>query len=216
MRTLQAWCITLSLALLPQLGLADEADEAVLQLAHEWAHIKYELPEKAQEKAYADLAEKAHAVAQRYPNRAEPLIWEAIIKSTYAGAKGGFGALGLMKEARDLLLAAEKINPKAMNGAIYTSLGSFYYMVPGWPIGYGDDDKAYEYLKKGLEIGPNEMDAHFFMGDFLFRKHKYKEAAEHLRKVLALPDVPERPVYSKGRKAEAAALLAKVEKKLRR
>lgn len=215
MRRVFGCFLAASLAFLPQVVAADEVDEAVLQLAHEWAHIKYEMPEKKQKEAYAQLAEKAHQISQRYPNRAEPLIWEAIIKSTYAGAKGGFGALRLMKEARDLLLKAEKINPKAMHGAIYTSLGSFYYMVPGWPIGYGDDDKAYEYLKKGLEIGPNDMDAHFFMGDFLYRKHRYEEAAMHLRKVLSLPDVPDRPVYSKGRKAEARELLEKIDKKLK-
>ena len=42
---------------------------------------------------------------QEYPGRAEPLIWHGIILSSLAGAKGGLGALGLAKEARDQLLA---------------------------------------------------------------------------------------------------------------
>lgn len=195
---------------------AEDVAEAVHALQSEWAHIKYELPARQREDAFAKLAEKAHQVASQHQGKAELLIWEAIIKSTYAGEKGGFGALGLMKEARDLLLSAEKIDPTALNGAIYTSLGSFYYMVPGWPIGFGDDDKAREYLEKGLEIGPDDMDANFFMGDYWMEQKKYAKAVPYLEKVLALPPVTERPVYSKGRKAEAQMLLAKANKKLHR
>ncbi len=191
--------------------LADEVH--ALQL--EWAKIKYQLPENRQEEAFAALAERAHAISAAHPGKAEPLIWEAIIKSTYAGAKGGLGALSLMKEARDLLLAAEKIDPKAMHGSIYTSLGSFYYMTPGWPIGFGDDDKALEYLKKALEIAPDDMDANFFMGDYWMEQKKYKKAAPYLKKVIALPPVADRPVYSRGRKAEAQALLDKIPAHLR-
>ena len=190
-----------------------DADVHALQL--EWAKIKYQLPENKQEEAFAALAERAHALSAAHPGKAEPLIWEAIIKSTYAGAKGGLGALSLMKEARDLLLAAEKIDPKAMHGSIYTSLGSFYYMTPGWPIGFGDDDKALEYLNKALEIAPDDMDANFFMGDYWMEQKKYKKAAPYLKKVIALPAVADRPVYSKGRKAEAQALLDKIPAHLR-
>jgi len=191
-------------------GLANSEKLAGLQ--HEWAHINYEMNDDAKEAAFEALANKAHAWSEAHHNQAEPLIWEAIIKSTYAGAKGGLGALSLMEEARDLLLKAEKIDAKALNGSIYTSLGSFYYMTPGWPLGFGDDDKAEEYLAKALEMAPNDMDANYFTGDFWLEEHKYKKAAKYLQKVIDLPDVESRPVYSKGRKAEATEKLKKVKK----
>jgi len=186
--------------------------EELKSLQHEWAQINYEMNDDAKEAAFEALAKKAHAWSEEHHNQAEPLIWEAIIKSTYAGAKGGLGALSLMEEARDLLLKAEKINSKALNGSIYTSLGSFYYMTPGWPIGFGDDDKAEEYLAKALEMAPNDMDANYFSGDFWLEEHKYKKAAEYLQKVIDLPNVEDRPVYSKGRKAEAVERLEKAKK----
>ncbi|MDQ6976402.1 MAG: hypothetical protein Q9M22_07550 [Mariprofundaceae bacterium] len=188
------------------------ADESttVMGLMNKWAKINYLVAEDDQEKAFAELAKVAHDWVKKSPNQAPPLIWEAIIKSTYAGAKGGLGALSLMKEARDLLLLAEKINPQALDGSIYISLGSFYYMVPGWPIGFGDDDQALEYLKKGLSIAPDNMDANYFMGDYWLEEHKYKKAIPFLEKVVNMPDVENRPVYSKGRKAEAAKKLAKI------
>jgi len=190
--------------------------QQVAQLQHEWAVANYQTPEKNKEAAFKALVDKASALTARYPDKAEPKIWEAIIRAGYAGAMGGlqslFSAMPQMKQGRDLLLAAEKIDPKAMDGSIYTTLGSFYYMVPGGIIGFGDDDKALVYLKKGLAIAPNGMDANYFMGDYWLHEKQYAKAVPYFEKVLALPDVASRPIYSKGRKAEAAAKLAQAKK----
>ena len=48
---------------------------------------------------------------------AEPLIWEGIVVSSEAGARGGLGALSLCKDAKQRLEEALKINDKALNGA---------------------------------------------------------------------------------------------------
>ena len=190
--------------------------QQVAQLQHEWAVANYQTPEKNKEAAFKALVDKASALTARYPDKAEPKIWEAIIRAGYAGAMGGlqslFSAMPQMKQGRDLLLAAEKIDPKAMDGSIYTTLGRFYYMVPGGFIGFGDDDKALAYLQKALAIAPNDMDANYFMGDYWLHEKKYAKAVPYFEKVLALPDVASRPIYSKGRKAEAAAKLAQAKK----
>ncbi|HKJ84327.1 MAG TPA: tetratricopeptide repeat protein [Mariprofundaceae bacterium] len=195
---------------------ADVVGDAVLKLQHEWAKVNYQMPEDRQEAAFKKLVGEASALAAKYPDRAEPKIWEAIIRAGYAGAMGGlssmFKAMPEMKKGRDLLLAAEKINPDAMHGSIYTTLGSFYYMVPGGFIGYGDDDKAKAYLEKALKMAPDDMDANYFMGDFWLDQKRYRKAEPYFRKVLSLPDVPGRPVYSKGRKGEAQKKLTEVEK----
>ncbi|RMH52905.1 MAG: hypothetical protein D6682_00650 [Zetaproteobacteria bacterium] len=180
----------------------------ISQLQRQWAIINYQKPKSERKREFARLAEEAHAVVAAYPNRAEPLIWEGIIRASLAGATGGLSALGIMKDAKALLERAIAIDGTALHGAAYTSLGSFYYMVPGWPLGYGDDDKALEYLKKGLEIAPDDMDANYFMGDYWLDQGDKRKAERYFRKVLSLPDVKDRPVYSKGRKQEAATKLA--------
>lgn len=214
MKKIYVICISAALLCWNAMAMASDltASDELLQLQHEWAHINYEVNDDAKEAAFKALATKAHAWSVQHEGKAEPLVWEAIIKSTYAGAKGGLGALDLMEEARDLLLKAEKIEPKVLHGSIYTSLGSFYYMTPGWPIGFGDDDKAEDYLKKALAIAPDDMDANYFTGDYWLEEHKYKKAAKYLQKVIDLPSVSQRPVYSKGRKAEASEKLKKAQK----
>jgi len=196
---------------------ADEISDAVHALQSEWAVANYQTAEKDKKPAFEALVEKASALTAKYPDRAEPKIWEAIIRAGYAGAMGGlsslFNAMPQMEQGRDLLLEAEKIDPKALNGSIYTTLGSFYYMVPGGFIGFGDKDKARAYLDKALEMAPDDMDANYFSGDFWLEEKKYDKAIPYFEKVLSLPDVADRPVYSKGRKAEAAEKLAKAQKK---
>jgi len=213
------WTMTAmaGLCLLAAPAFAASMDDAVLVLQHEWATANYKTPDNQKEAVFKALTSKAAALAAKYPNRAEPKIWEAIIRSGYAGAMGGlssvFKAMPQMKQGRDLLLAAEKINATAMHGAIYTTLGSFYYMVPGGFIGFGDDDKALAYLKKGLAIAPDDMDANYFMGGYWLEQKKYKKAILYFQKVMTLPAVVNRPIYSVGRKAEAKAKLELIARK---
>jgi len=195
---------------------AEAVDDAVLSLQHEWAIANYKTADDQKEATFKALVDKAEALSAKYPDRAEPKIWEAIIRAGYAGAMGGmssmFNAMPQMEKGRDLLLAAEKIDATAMHGSVYTTLGSFYYMVPGGFIGFGDDDKALEYLTKALAVAPDDMDANYFMGDYWLEQHEYKKAIPYLQKVIDLPAVANRPVYSAGRKAEAEAKLRKAKK----
>ena len=183
-------------------------DEDVRALQNEWAQIKYARPAGEQEKAFAELTKNADAVRARYPGRAEPQIWYGIIAGSYAGARGGLGALSLAKEAKKAFEQALELDPKALDGSAYTSLGSLYYQVPGWPIGFGDDAKARELLEKALAINPDGIDANYFYGDFLYRKGDREGARRALSKALKAPPRAERALADQGRRKEIEALLA--------
>ena len=183
-------------------------DEDIATLQTEWARIKYERPAAEQEKAFAELARSADAMRGKYAGRAEPQIWYGIIAASYAGARGGLGALGLAKDAKKALEQALEIDPKALEGSAYTSLGSLYYQVPGWPIGFGSDDKARALLDKALALNPDGIDPNYFMGDFLYRKGDYAAARQALDKALKAPPRPGREAADQGRRKEIEALLA--------
>jgi len=190
-------------------------DEDIAHLQQQWALIKYQTPDKErQEQAIAALADQAAQVSQANPGKAEPLIWQAIIVSTKAGIDGGIGALGQCKQARDLLLQAEKINPQALNGSVYTSLGSLYYKVPGWPVGFGDNKQAKQYLEKALTMNPDGIDPNFFYGELLYEMGDYAKAKSTLEHGLNAAPRPGRELADKGRKEEIQELLQKVNKKL--
>jgi len=194
--------IFFGLNLLSLSATADSLNDDIMLLQHEWAKTNYKTAEDDQEAAFEKLTKQAAELVKKYPNKAEPLIWQAIITSSDAGATGGLSALGKVKDARKLLEAAEQIDPNALNGSIYTSLGSLYYQVPGWPLGFGDDDKAEAYLKKALSANPDGIDPNYFYGDYLRDQGRYGEALNYLNKALNAPDRADRPIADEGRRAE--------------
>jgi tetratricopeptide (TPR) repeat protein len=217
MKTKAFFALGAALSLLAGAAHADALDTRIDSLARDWAHVNYEVTDKtAQVSGAAKVAGEADALAHQNPGRAEPLVWEAIAKATEAGAKGGLGGLALAKESKALLEKAEKINPAALgDGSVYTSLGSLYAQVPGFPLGFGDAGKARSYLQKALAVNPNGVDPNFFYGDFLFRQNDYAGAAKALQKAIAAPGRPGHDVADKGRKAQAQALLAQAQAKVR-
>lgn len=187
-------------------------NEAIAALAHRWARISYQMPASEKEDAFHAAIVEARQVSQTFPGKAEPMIWQAILLSSAAKAQGGLGALSKAREARDLLLAAEKINPTALDGSVYDSLGSLYAKVPGWPIGFGNKKKAREYLEKALVISPNGIESNYFYGDFLADQGEYAKAAEHLKRALAAPPRPNREDADAGRHQDINRLLDDIRK----
>lgn len=187
-------------------------EDDIRDLQHEWARIKYQTSESEQEKQYEALAARAAVVTARYPGKAEPLVWEGIILSTWAGAKGGLGALSLAKESRKQLEAAVAIDPVALQGSAFTSLGTLYFKVPGWPIGFGDTEKAEELLKQALEINPDGIDPNFFYGEFLLEEDRYAESVAVLNHALLAPPRPDRPIADTGRRTEIQDTLKEARK----
>jgi len=177
--------------------------------------VNFEIRDKpTQAAAAAKLAAQADALAHQFPARAEPLVWEAIALSTEAGAKGGLGGLALAKEAKALLERAEHLNPAALgDGSVYTSLGSLYAQVPGFPVGFGDPAKARAYLLKGIAANPNGLDSNYFSADYLVRQGQYAGAIKALEKALAAPARPGREIADRGRRAEVQALLGRARQK---
>ncbi|MDP2247983.1 MAG: tetratricopeptide repeat protein, partial [Nitrosomonadales bacterium] len=129
-------------------------------------------------------------------------------------AKGGLGALKQAEKARDLLLLAEKINPQALQGSAYTTLGSLHYKVPGWPIGFGDKKKARTYLEKALQINPDGIDPNYFYADFLSEQGDYNKALQYYEKALAATPRPGREDADAGRRQEIESGMEAARKKL--
>jgi tetratricopeptide (TPR) repeat protein len=215
------WLAALATAVVVPPASGARADDSVSMnaeihhLEQSWAHIKYQVSDADQQSTQMEaLANEAAGVVERYPDRAEPMVWNGVITSTEAGLAGALSALHYAKAARTMFEQAEKMDPKALDGAAATSLGSLYYMVPGFPLGFGNKSKAREYLEQGLAISPDGLDSNFFYGDFLFQQRELVDARRVLRHALEAPASPDRPVWDAGRRDEVKALLAKIDQKL--
>ncbi|MEP7312226.1 MAG: TRAP transporter TatT component family protein [Pseudomonadota bacterium] len=202
--------------LLPSLTLAQSVlDGEVLALKQSWAQANYHSPDKAQKvQSLEALGTRAHALVERYPQKAEPLIWEGIVLSSYADAKGGLGALGAAKQAKVLFEQAIKLDERALDGSALASLGVLYSKVPGFPIGFGDDKKARQLLERAMAVNPDGIDSNYFYGEFLADHHDEAGARQHLQKALQAPARSGQEVADQGRRQQVATLLARLDKKI--
>lgn len=190
------------------------ADDNVLStIQHEWARCQYKLPASAsKENCFEKLDEQAAALQAKEPTRNDLKVWLAIVKSTYAGSKGGLGALSLVKQAKVLLEEVIAQDPTVLDGSAYTSLGSLYYQVPGWPVSFGDNEKAEALLKKALQINPNGIDPNYFYADYLLSEGKKAQAKTYFEKALQAPARPGREDADAGRRNEINEKLSEINK----
>ncbi|WP_298768878.1 hypothetical protein [uncultured Shewanella sp.] len=201
-------------SLFSTMTMAATNQQSVSELQKQWAVDNYQLKDDAQESAFMTLMKKADNDVMTFPDDAGVHIWRGIIYSTYAGITGGIGALKYAKSAKADFEKALSLDPRALKGSAYTSLGMLYLRVPGWPIGFGDDDKAQHLLKKGLEANPNGIDSNYFYAQYLMEEDEYTQAKNYLDKALNAPSRPTRPLADKGRKQDIQHALTKIQKEL--
>jgi tetratricopeptide (TPR) repeat protein len=185
-------------------------DTELARIQKRWAIVNYQKtspPEKLQ--AFETLAAEAHRFSVENPQRAEPLIWEGIVLSTFAGAKGGLGALRLAKQSKEVLEAAMKIDDKALDGSAYTSLGTLYAKVPGFPLGFGNKEKAQDLLVKALTINPYGIDPNYFYAQYLCDRGECHQALRYLQRAAEAAPRPGRELADEGRHREVMELMAK-------
>ena len=109
---------------------------------------------------------------------------------------------------------AIELDQTALQGSALTSLGTLYFKVPGWPVGFGDKDKARALLAKALTLNPDGIDPNYFYGLFLIEQHEYAQAQVALEKAKKAAPRPGRELADQGRHTEIDAALAQVRKKL--
>ncbi|WP_110678902.1 hypothetical protein [Salinicola sp. RZ23] len=176
------------------IGSAAAQQNELFPLMQRWGNVEYEMQGDAQQRAFESLVKEADKLAQRYPDNAHVLTAQGVVLASYAKAKGGLGALDLAKQARKALERAIQIDPQGENGSAYVTLGALYQHAPGWPIAFGDDDKAGELLKRAVEIRPDGIDTNFYYAQYLEDQGQHAEARQYA----------ERAVKGQARKGRAS------------
>jgi tetratricopeptide (TPR) repeat protein len=197
-----------ALLLLSSQCFAETLKDSLQSIESEWASIYYSTPKQKRGPGYCRLLDRTINLSRQHPKNAEPLIWEAIVKATNADHQDAVSALKAIHEARDLLLKAIEINPQAMNGSAYVTLGTLYYMAPKWPVGFGDEAIAQKMLQTALKINPNGIDSNYFYGDFLLSNNRLNEAEKYFQRAIAVPARTEQ-FYADNQLKEEAKLALK-------
>lgn len=197
-----------------QVAATPEFNQDLLAVQQRWAEVNYTLSDDPQLAAFAALTDTAEALVNDYPERAEAHAWLGIVLSTRAGAVGGLSALDYAEAAKASLERSLALDDQALQGSAYASLGTLYFKVPGWPFGFGDDDKALELLKKSIAIAPESIDNNYFYADYLFEASEYEAALAAVERSLAAQPRVGRELADEYRHQAAQALYEKIQQKL--
>ncbi|WP_404413503.1 hypothetical protein LG277_08795 [Vreelandella aquamarina] len=173
--------------------------DALFSLQNRWENTVTQMPANQREDALQALAGEAEALAGQHADEADVLVWQGIVLAAYARERGGLGALGDAKAARNVLERAITIDPEGLQGSAYVTLGALYDRVPGGLIGFGDSDRAEQMFQRALEIRPAGVDVNYYYAAFLAEEGNTQAAREHAQRALE-GDVRQ------GREASDAAL----------
>ncbi len=198
------WTLVLFLSVM---ALPVWAEASLTEIQQRWDETNFVLNGDAQEQAFEQLLGAADAYKQAHADEASAWIWSGIIRSSYAGARGGLGALKLAKAAKTDFETALELDEAAMAGSALSSLGTLYSSVPGWPIGFGNDKKAEQFLLRGLEIDPQGLESNFFYAEYLRAEKRVGEARQRYELALSAAPRPGRKVADMGRKQQIENIL---------
>jgi hypothetical protein len=187
------------------------------ELARRWDHVNFEIQRPAAQIAAAEaLAHQAEAVARSRPGEPGPLIWEAAAILAKADARHDLSSLVLARQARRRLEQAAADGASGAEGAFaYAVLGMLYGETPGFPLGFGDRKKARAEFTKAFALAPDDIDVNVLYAGFLLEQKDPQGAIEAARRGLNAPPRLGREVGDKGRRDEAAAIIAKAEREMR-
>ena len=180
-------------------------------LTQAWADLKYHHLHDPGALQAAETLERQAAVLSAQENSTAARVLQADVLCLTAEILHSLNSLGKVRQARDILLEAEKQAPD--DADVLTRLGSLYYEVPSWPIGFGDHKKADAYLRRALDLDPRGRDANFFMGDFLLQSGQAADAVPYLERAHAAPQ--QDTEFDRGRHDEIDAVLKKAHGKSR-
>ena len=180
-------------------------------IAAAWAAVKYGPADAPNRRQAAEGVERDASALLAHQDTPAVRVLLANALCLTAEILHSTQSLAKVREARDLLLAAEQVSPE--NPAVLVLLGSLHYEVPGWPIGFGDRKKAQAYLSRALAADPAGRDTNYFMGDFMIETGHHREAIAYLEKALAAPQQDD--PTDRGRREEITADLAEARTKIR-
>lgn len=200
------WCLLVAAAAWP-LGHAASLDDALTGLRRDWEVARYQTPALERERHFEWLAQKAHQLAETYPQRSEPLVLEGLALDAWAGEKNLFSALGLYRQARRAFEQAIRLDARTLDGAALVGLGELYLHAPPWPLAFGDKAQAGDWLQQALALDPAGLDSNVGWADYLVATGRAPEAVAHLQRALEAPLRPGRQVADTGRREEARRLL---------
>ncbi|WP_245391792.1 hypothetical protein [Salinicola aestuarinus] len=172
---------------------AQDTTPSLFPLMQRWGNVEYQMQGNAQEQAFEALTDEINALAATHPDDPQVLTAQGVILASFARAKGGLGALDLAKQARAALERAVELDPQGEDGSALVTLGALYQHVPGWPIAFGDEDRAGELFQRAVQTRPDGVDTNFYYAQYLEDQGEHDQAVAYAERAISGEARDQRP-----------------------
>lgn len=133
-----------------------------------------------------DIGEQAR---KSNASRVEGHYWYAVNLGSYGLAKGIMASLGNAKPLRAAVEEAMKIDEKYEHAGPYRLRGRLFFKLPGGFISFGDNKKAFEDLKKAVEMGPGHRLNYVYLAEVQAKVEDKEAALKTLEAAKKLPEI---------------------------
>ncbi len=158
-------------------------------------------------------AEKYYTAAKDICIKATQIKSDGIEGIFYLGMSySGFQTLSTAKEAKKRFEEVLNLNPEFSDAAAYRALGRMYFKLPGWPVSFGSNSTSIQYLKKAVELGPNNRANYLFLAEVLYDEDEAADAEKFVEQALLMPFNSEYKTEEEDCIAALKALQEKIKK----
>lgn len=157
---------------------------------------------------FREGTEAGKAAVQLQPNRPEGHFW---LGANYGGA-AAHSTIANLSSFRDIkgeMEAVLKLDESFQGYSAYLGLGRLYLQAP--KVLGGDNEKAIEYLEKGVKLNPNNLPMRFHLAEAYEANDRDAEAKKQIEVLMALNPDPKYIAEHKAAMENAKKLLEKIE-----
>ncbi len=131
-----------------------------------------------------DTADKALA---SNADEVAALYWKAVAMGKLSEEMGILNSLRMTRPMEKLFLRVIALDEHYDDAGGHKALGRMYFRLPGFPISFGNKEKALFHLKRALELYPHDIIARAFYAEALYDMGKKQEAIQLAEAVVATP-----------------------------
>lgn len=176
-----------------------------LARAYEWVG-RYAAPAD-QGELFATAVAYAERAVEAAPDGVNGRYWYALTIGRLGETRGILRSLSAAGEMRRELEIVLELAPD--HAGAHFALGMLYYKLPGWPLSFGDNNRALEYMTAAVELAPDNTTYRLGLAELLLDMRRRDDAIALLEAVIEMPLTPDEPVESAEDKIKAQELLAR-------
>ena len=177
-----------TIAWIKQLALNTRSSKVTAELARlKFANAEVETEKSKRIELYKGCIVTADKALAINANEVGALYWKAVAIGKLSEESGILNALRMTRPMEQLFLRVIALDENFDSAGAHKALGRMYYKLPGFPISFGNKEKALFHLKRAHTLFPNDIITRAFYAEVLLDMGRVQEAREHAIFILAIP-----------------------------